>query len=227
MEVSLPRECELSGRAGTLWRLFGLVPRSRRRSCFSPALIGPGGRRSVVGCRFAACSLRFARRKPASVIEPAGDEASNIRGDITLQLPPTSCWRKLLSPGRTGLSPGPSADSRQREASFPTEICRTEPSSNWNTISISTAHLPAVPRPIRRSKSSKNSTSRFACTASFNSVVLTGTHRPRSSSNPYHDTVALLMAEPPARDFDGPHDSAFENSKKAARQQTNALGVIN
>jgi len=39
MEASLPRECELADESfvASLWRLFGLVPRGRRRSRFLAA----------------------------------------------------------------------------------------------------------------------------------------------------------------------------------------------
>jgi len=83
MEISLPRECELADEVivAPLWRLFGLVPRGRRRSRFSAASeVVPGVSRSVVGRDIEGFSLRFEAFAVASVIEPEVDTILNIRG---------------------------------------------------------------------------------------------------------------------------------------------------
>jgi hypothetical protein len=73
LEISLPRECELADEVfvASLWRLFGLVPRGRRRSRFSAASeVVPGVSRSDVGRDIEGFSLRFEAFDVASVIEP-------------------------------------------------------------------------------------------------------------------------------------------------------------
>src|SRR5438046_1418038 len=90
MEASLPRECELPrparGGAATLWRLFGLVPRGRRRSGFSAASATceherrPGVNDLPPAASSRAASLRSAARDDAPVIEPPFTGEVNIRG---------------------------------------------------------------------------------------------------------------------------------------------------
>src|SRR2546423_292580 len=81
MEVSLPRKCELAALAGApLMRLFGLVPRGRRRPGCVTASELPRGARSTAG-RVASCvSLRFDARRDAPTIEPDCIVFVNIRG---------------------------------------------------------------------------------------------------------------------------------------------------
>jgi hypothetical protein len=61
MEGTLSCGCELgAGARRPLWRLFGLIPRDRRRSRFSTASPGePRGRRSVVGRAEVRCAARL------------------------------------------------------------------------------------------------------------------------------------------------------------------------
>jgi hypothetical protein len=71
MEASLPRECELAEERiiPPLWRLFGLLPRCRRRSRSVTAFEVPRDDRSVVGCSREGFSLRFEAFPAASAIE--------------------------------------------------------------------------------------------------------------------------------------------------------------
>jgi len=91
MEVSLPRECELARHslrceAATLWRLFGLDPRGRRRSGFMTAfdLRRPGVNDLPPAASSQASSLRSEARDDASMIEPRFTAEVNIRG-VTAQ----------------------------------------------------------------------------------------------------------------------------------------------
>src|SRR5712691_10430520 len=81
MEVSLPRKCELAALAGApLMRLFGLVPRGRRRPGCVTASELPRGARSTAGRVASFVSLRFDARRDAPTIEPDCIVFVNIRG---------------------------------------------------------------------------------------------------------------------------------------------------
>src|SRR5262245_30662016 len=93
---SLPRGCELArpARCGaaTLWRLFGLVPRDRRRSGFSAACDArrPGDNDLPPVASSRAPPLRSEARDDASVITPWFTGEVKIRGDRTGPVPFTS-----------------------------------------------------------------------------------------------------------------------------------------
>jgi transposase InsO family protein len=84
MELSLSRRCELvdEGVVAPLWRLFGLVPQSRRRSSSRTASGVPGSVRSVIGHDPQAFSQRFEGLRMISVIEPETIIFLNIRETI-------------------------------------------------------------------------------------------------------------------------------------------------
>src|SRR4051812_14318014 len=85
---SLPRRCELPrparGEAATLWRLFGLVPRDRRRSGFSSACDKPRPRDNDLppAASSQASPLRSEPRDDTSVITPLVTGEVKIRGDV-------------------------------------------------------------------------------------------------------------------------------------------------
>src|SRR5580692_1540413 len=82
MEISQPCGCELDGER-RLWRLFGLVPQSRRRSCLVTVLRDRGTIDLPPAAVGKPASLRSAAFPTVVPITPSVLEEANIQGTKT------------------------------------------------------------------------------------------------------------------------------------------------
>jgi hypothetical protein len=84
METTLPCECELKSGSAPAWlkRLFGLIPKSRRRSGFGTVLVTPSVKRSGVG-RFKEAGPE-ARFLGVASIRPFAAVFDNIQASLPL-----------------------------------------------------------------------------------------------------------------------------------------------